>query len=170
MNNFIDLGLPSGLLWSDRNIGSRSQFEYGSYFLWNEIIRDDSKTIPTYADFQELLSNTKPSMYAEIEGKLDLIAKGKCKGRKIEWEIIIPTMEQLSSLRFMMLESKVNGNSLIIPASGYIMCDSFFPDDCILWSSSPYYDYSPESFILSNYGLEDMSRLIKANAREICRR
>lgn len=36
--NAIDLGLPSGLKWADRNVGSDSSEEYGCYFAWGDTI------------------------------------------------------------------------------------------------------------------------------------
>lgn len=40
---FIDLGLPSGTLWADRNIGANDPEDYGEYFRWGE-------TTPFYED------------------------------------------------------------------------------------------------------------------------
>ena len=34
--NLIDLGLPSGTLWMDRNIGAKKIEDYGLYFAWGE--------------------------------------------------------------------------------------------------------------------------------------
>lgn len=34
--SWIDLGLPSGLLWADHNLGAGSAEDYGSYFAWGE--------------------------------------------------------------------------------------------------------------------------------------
>ena len=34
--NVVDLGLPSGLKWADRNVGATSPEEYGSYFQWGD--------------------------------------------------------------------------------------------------------------------------------------
>ena len=33
---FVDLGLPSGLLWATTNVGANNPEEYGSYFAWGE--------------------------------------------------------------------------------------------------------------------------------------
>lgn len=33
---FVDLGLPSGILWADRNVGAESPENYGLYFAWGE--------------------------------------------------------------------------------------------------------------------------------------
>ena len=34
--NMVDLGLPSGLKWADRNIGAKSPEDYGLYFQWGD--------------------------------------------------------------------------------------------------------------------------------------
>ena len=34
--NAVDLGLPSGPLWADRNVGATSPEHYGSYFQWGD--------------------------------------------------------------------------------------------------------------------------------------
>jgi hypothetical protein len=34
--NMVDLGLPSGLKWADRNVGATSPEDYGSYFQWGD--------------------------------------------------------------------------------------------------------------------------------------
>ena len=35
--NAVDLGLPSGCLWADRNVGASSVEDFGSYFQWGSI-------------------------------------------------------------------------------------------------------------------------------------
>ena len=34
----IDLGLPSGRLWADRNVGAESETDYGLYFQWGDVV------------------------------------------------------------------------------------------------------------------------------------
>lgn len=36
-HKFIDLGLPSGLLWADCNIGASTPKEFGSSFAWGRL-------------------------------------------------------------------------------------------------------------------------------------
>ena len=36
--NFVNLGLPSGLLWADRNIGAETPEDIGLYFQWGDIV------------------------------------------------------------------------------------------------------------------------------------
>jgi hypothetical protein len=36
--NFVDLGLPSGKLWCDRNLGASAPEDAGLYFMWGDIV------------------------------------------------------------------------------------------------------------------------------------
>lgn len=52
---FVDLGLPSGLLWATYNIGATKPEEYGLYFAWGETqgyegITDDKQF--SWADYK----------------------------------------------------------------------------------------------------------------------
>ena len=44
----VDLGLPSGTLWADRNIGANSPEGYGDYFAWGETIPRSEYDYGTY--------------------------------------------------------------------------------------------------------------------------
>ena len=56
--NWIDLGLPSGLLWAECNIGATTPEGYGDYFAWGE-----TSTKETYAWNNYKYSN---GMYYEL--------------------------------------------------------------------------------------------------------
>ena len=47
-HNFIDLGLPSGLLWAETNIGAKTATDDGDYFAWGEIEPKDSYSWSNY--------------------------------------------------------------------------------------------------------------------------
>jgi hypothetical protein len=36
-NRFVDLGLPSGTLWSTVNVGAQTPFQRGLYFSWGNL-------------------------------------------------------------------------------------------------------------------------------------
>ena len=44
----VDLGLPSGTLWADRNIGADTQEGYGDYFAWGETSPKSTYNWSTY--------------------------------------------------------------------------------------------------------------------------
>ena len=34
---FVDLGIPSGILWADKNLGATNVYDYGNYYAWGEV-------------------------------------------------------------------------------------------------------------------------------------
>lgn len=46
---WVDLGLPSGLLWADRNVGANSPEDYGNYYAWGETAPKNVYDWSTYA-------------------------------------------------------------------------------------------------------------------------
>ena len=58
----VDLGLPSGRLWSNINFGATANNIYGSYLAWTDINTvtatwGDDWIVPSQADFEELYKN-----------------------------------------------------------------------------------------------------------------
>ena len=50
---YIDLGLPSGLLWAKCNLGATSPEGYGSYFAWGETSDKVTYSWETYAHYKD---------------------------------------------------------------------------------------------------------------------
>ena len=48
----IDLGLPSGTLWADRNVGAASDIEQGDFYAWGETSTKKYFELDTYFDSQ----------------------------------------------------------------------------------------------------------------------
>ena len=46
--HYVDLGLPSGLLWATCNVGAESPEDYGDYFAWGETQTKDNYSWSTY--------------------------------------------------------------------------------------------------------------------------
>ena len=47
-HDYVDLGLPSGLLWATCNVGANVPEDYGDYFAWGETQPKDTYTWSTY--------------------------------------------------------------------------------------------------------------------------
>lgn len=64
--NAVDLGLPSGRLWADRNVGATGPEHYGSYFQWGDTnaYTFDGKCEVTAAELASLL---QPIVGEEME-------------------------------------------------------------------------------------------------------
>ncbi len=48
VHEYVDLGLPSGLLWATCNVGANAPEEYGDYFAWGETQPKDTYNWSTY--------------------------------------------------------------------------------------------------------------------------
>ena len=45
---FVDLGLPSGLIWATKNLGATTETEYGYYYAWGETSTKTDYSWDTY--------------------------------------------------------------------------------------------------------------------------
>ena len=99
----IDLGLPSGTLWADRNIGASSESDFGSYFAWGET---EPKTFYSWANYKyDASGNTGNnsiyhtlSKYNSDDGKLTLDLSDDAA--RVNWggKWQMPTTEQFEEL------------------------------------------------------------------------
>lgn len=48
LHSWVDLGLPSGTLWANMNIGANTNYDYGDYFAFGEISEKSSYTEENY--------------------------------------------------------------------------------------------------------------------------
>ena len=122
----VDLGLPSGLKWADRNVGAKSPEDPGLFFSWGNV---EGVEIGKVCDFSE-------EAYAKTKGyklKSDLDAKHDAATVNMGEQWRTPSDDEFQELydnctwewtsendyygiRF---TSKINGNSIFLPASGY---------------------------------------------------
>ena len=114
--NAIDLGLPSGTLWADKNIGAWAPEDNGFYFAWGEIVgyknADDRNTKLGRTDGFTEASWTNP--HIDISGgQLSSDKDAACQILKGEWRM--PNDQEIAELRNNTNVSRVtvNGKSCI---------------------------------------------------------
>lgn len=115
----VDLGLPSGTLWGDRNLGSKSPSDFGNLYAWGEIKTKGDYSRYTYVE--QLKPGDKLAGYKQDAATAEL---------GDEW--VMPTefqfKELISECRW--IWKKVdghngyeiigkNGNKIFLPASGW---------------------------------------------------
>ena len=142
---FVDLGLPSGILWSTKNIGATNgdtaESWYGNYYAWGEI-ETNSIYIPT--NYKYCSASNKLTKYCTnsdfgdngfTDGLTQLVPEDDVATQtNSAWRM--PTKEDfeeliagttsswvtnhngISGLNGCVFTSKVNGNTLFIPAAG----------------------------------------------------
>ena len=136
---YIDLGLPSGTLWADRNIGATEPEEYGDFYAWGET---EPKKEYTWNTYKWDVYCTK---YNKKDGKTVLEPEDDVVYLKTKGVAHIPTIEQIQELLDntisknqtingvvgRLYKSKVNGNNIFLPFAGD--CDHYMGGN--LWSN-----------------------------------
>lgn len=126
--DWVDLGLPSGLLWATRNVGASSPTDYGNYYAWGEISPKSEYSLGTYRYFNS--STHEFTKYTGSDGLTTLqpeddAATAHYGGRTPtteEWD----ELYQHTTSRWVTFNgvygrcfTGVNGISLFLPAAGY---------------------------------------------------
>ncbi len=133
---FVDLGLPSGLMWATKNIGATCPEDYGYYFSWGETHIKESYYWGTYSYCEGSENNLTKYCYSSEFGMVD----DKCildedddaatKNWGKPWRL--PTLAEMMELYTNCSWSLAslngtqgcyitgpNGNSIFIPKAGY---------------------------------------------------
>lgn len=63
----VDLGLPSGLLWANKNVGAESESDFGAYFSWGNIEQHFSANGSSFDDGYDFGSSNE-GPYASTPG------------------------------------------------------------------------------------------------------
>ena len=122
----VDMGLPSGVKWADRNVGAKSPEEPGLFFSWGNV---EGLEIGKACDFSE--EAYEKTEGAKLKGNLDAAHDAATVNLGAPWRM--PTDEEFQELydncrwewttengyygvRF---TSKINGKSIFFSASGY---------------------------------------------------
>lgn len=167
--HIIDLGLPSGTLWSCCNVGASSPEEIGYYFAWGETVPKSSFDINTYKFWDNEIGMKKYRMYdiwyesyneheelIDNKTELDLEDDAAFKNWGTGW--CMPTDEQWRELCFYRLRpSKAddmgaiivgsNDSSIFLPASPDAYLCAGEPYAGFYWSRTlaPDFPYSDEA-------------------------
>lgn len=179
---YVDLGLPSGLLWATCNVGANAPEEYGQYFAWGETVEKDYYDEINYQHCMGSLNALTKYCYDSSYGyngftddlttllpEDDAATANWGAGWRIptqmEWhELLINTTNIWTTRNGVngRLFTALNGNSIFLPAGGWF-ADELYDVDIIgfYWSSSlPAFPSPPDSgrnFSVSSYGVGEDS-------------
>ena len=127
-DGFVDLALPSGVLWADKNIGAATPYEHGLYFSWGNVI---GHAEGSGYDFSDAVYAETPG--AALTGNVPVNTTYDAARHNLGSPCRMPTVGEFQELnsncdsewtdedgvagrRF---TSRINGNSIFFPASGY---------------------------------------------------
>ncbi|MBO4587461.1 MAG: hypothetical protein J5711_00980 [Bacteroidales bacterium] len=149
---WIDLGLPSGLLWRAYNLGATSPEGYGNYYAWGETSPKSVYTWETYiyGEVNLYKYNTNVS-YGTVDNLTTLeamddaataaLGSGARIPTKAEWQELLDnttsvwtTVNNVNGRKL----TGTNGNSLFLPAAGYLSGTELYyaGENGSCWSSS----------------------------------
>ena len=123
----VDLGLPSGTKWANMNVGATKPEEYGGYYAWGETEEKDDYSWSTYKHCNGS-EKTCHNIGSDIAGTQYDVAHVQWGGnwqmpsRKQFQELFDNCESELTTLngvKGMKFTSKINGNSIFLPAAGY---------------------------------------------------
>jgi len=144
---FVDLALPSGLLWCEHNVGASTPYEHGLYFSWGNVIGHAEGSGYDFSD----------AVYAEtagaaLTGNIPVNNTYDMARHNMGAPCRLPTVGEFQELnsncdsewtdedgvagrRF---TSRINGNSIFFPASGRYLGTSLSSrgSSGFYWSSS----------------------------------
>lgn len=165
-DGWVDLGLPSGLLWAKCNIGATTPEDYGNYYSWGETTTKDLFTWSTYryctvdsdGNLQTLTKYNTNSYYGSVDNLITLqamddaataaLGNGARTPTAEEWRELINnttvewiTMNGINGRMF----TGTNGNTIFLPAAGGRLGSGLYPAGRygVYWSSSLYDEYFP---------------------------
>ena len=159
-HEYVDLGLPSGLLWATCNVGANVPEEYGDYFAWGETSPKDYydwstyqycngsyNTLTKYCDSPNFGYNGFTDNLTILLPEDDAAAVNWGNGWRMptqeEWEELCENTTSTWTTQNGVggrLYTAPNGNSLFLPASGSIWLGELM----IIW-------YSNDDVIYSGY-------------------
>ena len=138
-HNYIDLGLPSSIMWATCNIGADSPEEYGDYFAWGETQPKDAYDWTTYqycnGSYNTLTKYCNNSSYG-YDGFTDNLTTllpeddaatanwgaGWRMPTKQEWQELFNNttcpVTTVNGLKYKLFTAS-NGNMIILPLAGY---------------------------------------------------
>ena len=125
---FVDLALPSGLLWCEHNVGATTPYEHGLYFSWGNV---EGHAEGSGYDFSDAVYAQTAG--AALTGNIPVNNTYDMARHNMGSPSRLPTMGEFVELnnncdsewtdedgvagrRF---TSRINGNSIFFPASGY---------------------------------------------------
>ena len=138
---YVDLGLPSGLLWAYTNVGANIPTEYGNYYAWGETETKETYDWETYqySDGGELtLTKYCNDEGFGLNGYTDALTtlESSDDAASVNWSgnWRMPTMDEMqelvdncdttwtsqNGLKGLLFTSRTNGNSIFLPAAGYL--------------------------------------------------
>ena len=162
---YVNLGLPSGLKWAKCNVGAEKETDYGYYFQWGDI-EDKSNADCSWESYKYCngsfdtltkycVDNNECGPFGTVDNKITLDLEDDVVRTNMGGDWRMPTQTEIqellentenewvedfngSGVNGRKFSSKINGNSIFIPAAGICRDGSvdYVGSSGGVWSSS----------------------------------
>lgn len=126
----VDLGLPSGTLWADRNVGATTPSGYGGYFAWGETTAKTTKKAFDWKRYKYYDATTKKAIDigssivgTQYDAAKAVMGSGWQMPTAAQWK----ELQECCTVRIVndlgigaVCEIKRNGKTLILPVAGCV--------------------------------------------------
>ena len=143
---YVDLGLPSGLLWATCNVGANTPEQSGGYFAWGETATksgdhswetyvyglESNPTKYNFTDNKTILDLSDDAASVNLGGDWRMPTKEEMQELIAETQSSQETVNGISGKRF----TGQNNNSIFIPETGNYWGSNFSSGGLMLWTSS----------------------------------
>ena len=149
---YVDLGLPSGLKWATCNVGASSPEQAGLYFAWGETtgytteqvtsgvraFGRDEYAAGSAASISTDLTLAQDAAHTNLSGNWRMPTKAEFHELIDNCDAVWTSDYNGTGVAGMLFTSKVNGNSVFFPATGWIGGSSFnyVGSEGYCWSAS----------------------------------
>lgn len=113
----VDLGLPSGTLWANMNVGANSEEAPGNFYAWGEteVKTNYSSGTYTYSDSPSELPTSADAAYVNWGSQWRMPSIGQLTELRTTCLWIWTTLNDVKGCKVV----GPNGNSIFLPAAGY---------------------------------------------------
>lgn len=153
----VNLGLPSGTLWANHNLGANSYKELGPFYAWGDIVpRKDYSSYCWWDENNKFTKYNSISGYGVVDNRTKLLSQDDAAYVMYGKKYHIPSVEQFEELsknteieaviapefgeKGFVFRSKINGEIIFIPSSGHfdgvnyrestVSCLGFWANEC----------------------------------------
>ena len=158
-HGYVDLGMPSGTMWANTNVGGTNPEDYGNYYAWGETNTKETYNWETYshcngsentltkycndASFGDGgFTDTLTVLEASDDAATATWGEGWRMPAWTEMQELVnncdTTWTMLNGINGMLFTSRINGNSIFLPAAGDRSNEDLLStgSDGTYWSSS----------------------------------
>lgn len=171
---YVDLGLPSGLMWATCNVGASSPEEYGDYYDWGDL-RPESKDYPgKHCDYEGVISGMKEYDIARNKWGGSWRMPTEVEFRELYYNCSVEwtTHNGRQGCKF----TGPNGNSIFLPAAGICAHGAISRNEesCDYWTGSPGawpWNASKFQYVDKNIyaqGPSEISKIVAQPIRPVC--